>query len=286
MEHTLAAPTDRPALLARLLANPVVRIVVGTVLTFAAVPLTMLIASHLVDKPYRIVWPQLLAAVLAWCGYGFYVRRVEQRQPGELALHGAARELGLGILIGAGLVAATFAVLALLGVYRLDGVNALAITMLRPLADLVLVGMVEEMVFRGVIFGVVQRSLGNKPAVAISALLFALVHLPNEGISILAVAAVAAYGVLQAALYLRTRRLWICIGTHVAWNYAVSTVFSSTVSGHLASDGLLRGQLVGKTIFTGGAFGVEGSLVTVLLISAAAAGYLWHGKAPAKPVLR
>ncbi|WP_229413545.1 CPBP family intramembrane glutamic endopeptidase [Massilia violaceinigra] len=271
MEHTLSAPTNKPSLASRLMANAVVRIVLGMVLTFAAVPLTMIIASTLVDKPYRMVWPQILAAVLVWFGYRFYVRRIEKRQPTELAMPGMARELGSGLLLGAALVALTFAVLAALGAYRFGGINAPGIMMLLPLAELVLVGMAEEMMFRGVVFGVTERSLGAKPAIVISALVFSLAHLPNEGASVLAVAVIASYGVLQAALYMKTRRLWVCIGTHIAWNYCVSQVFSSTVSGHAATGGLLRGELVGNTMLTGGAFGVEGSLITLLLIAAASA---------------
>ncbi|NRR34002.1 CPBP family intramembrane metalloprotease [Oxalobacteraceae bacterium] len=274
MENTLNMASSKPALASRLMAHPLVRIVLGLVLTFAAIPLTMIIAAKLVDKPYRIVWPQLLAAVLVWFGYRYYVGRIEKRQPLELATQGMARELGSGLLLGGGLVALTFAVLAALGVYRFGGVNAVSIAMLLPLAELVLVGMAEEMTFRGVVFGVTERSLGSKAAIVISALLFSVAHLPNQGVTVLAVAAIAAYGVLQAALYMKTRTLWACIGTHVAWNYCVSQVFTSTVSGHAASDGLLRGELVGNAMLTGGVFGVEGSLITLLLIAAAAAFWL------------
>jgi hypothetical protein len=221
-----------------------------------------------------VVWPQLLAAVLVWFGYRFYVRRIEKRQPGELAVRGMGRELATGLLVGAGMVLATFAVLAALGVYKFGGVNALTVVLLMPLADLVLVGMAEEMVFRGIIFGVTERALGSKPAIVISALLFSLAHLSNEGMSVLAVATIAAYGVLQAAIYMKTRRLWACIGTHVAWNYCVSQVFSATVSGHAATDGLLRGELAGDAVLTGGAFGVEASLVAVVLIGAVAVFWL------------
>ncbi|MBV6325082.1 CPBP family intramembrane metalloprotease [Duganella sp. HSC-15S17] len=266
--------TNKPTLASRLMAHPVVRIVLGLVLTFAAMPLTMIVAAQLVAKPYRVAWPQLLAAVFVWFGYRFYVRRIEKRQPTELATQGMAREVGVGLLIGAGLVLSSFAVLAVLGAYRFGGVNAPSFAMLLPLAELVLVGMAEEMMFRGVIFGVIERSLGSKPAVVISALLFSLGHLPNEGVSVLAIASLAAYGVLQAALHMKTRRLWICIGTHIAWNYCVSTVFSSTVSGHAATDGLLRGELVGDALLTGGVFGVEASLIVVVLIAAAAAFWL------------
>jgi membrane protease YdiL (CAAX protease family) len=274
METTLDMATNKPALATRVMANPLVRIVLGIVLTFGAVPLTMITASKLIDKQYRFMWPQLLAAVLVWFGYRFYVRRIEKRQPTELATPGMARELGSGLLIGAALVTLTFAVLAALGVYQFGGVNAVGASMLVPLAELVLVGMTEEMMFRGVIFGVTQRSLGSKAAIVISALVFSLAHLPNDGISVLSVAVIAVYGVLQAAIYMKTRRLWACIGTHIAWNYCISQVFSSTVSGHAATDGLLRGELVGNVMLTGGTFGVEGSLIALLLIAAASAFWL------------
>lgn len=280
MEHSLSMATDKPSLAARLMAHPLIRIVLGIVLTFAAVPVIMIVASKLVDKPYRIVWPQLLAGVLVWFGYRFYVRRIEQRQPGELALPGMAKELGIGLLIGAGLVALVFATLAALGVYRVGGVNSPGLMpMLVPLAELVLVGMAEEMVFRGIIFGVTERSLGSKAAIVISALVFSLAHLPNDGVSVLAIAVIAAYAVMQATLYMKTRRLWVCIGTHVAWNYCVSQVFSSTVSGHAAGSGLLRGELAGNSFLTGGAFGVEASLVTLVLISTVAVACLYSDAA-------
>lgn len=269
MDNTLSMAAKKSPL-ARLMAYPLVQIVLGMVLTFAAVPLTMIVASKLVDKSYRILWPQLLAAILVWFGYQFYVRHIEKRQLAELAMPGVARELGRGLLLGAGLVVLTFAVLAALGVYQFSGVNALSVLLLLPLAELVLVGMAEEMMFRGVLFGVTARALGSKAAIVISSLVFALAHLPNAGFSLLAITGLVAYGVLQAALYMQTRRLWVCIGTHVGWNYCVGQVFSSTVSGHAATDGLLRGELAGNAMLTGGAFGVEASLVTVLLISVAA----------------
>lgn len=281
MDTTLTTATNKPGLAARLKAHPLVRIVLGLVLTFAPVPLTMILASQLVAKPYRVVWPQLLAALLVWFGYRYFVRRIEQRAPTELAMPGMARELGAGLLGGAALVALTFAVLGALGVYQFDGVNAVSLMLLVPLAELLLVGMAEEMMFRGVIFGVTERSLGSKAAIAVSALVFGLAHLPNGGFSPIAMAAIAAYGVLQAALYLKTRRLWVCIGTHIAWNFCLGQVFSSTVSGHAATDGLLRGALAGDPLLTGGAFGVEGSLVAVLVITAAAAYCLRGALKPA-----
>jgi hypothetical protein len=161
-----------------------------------------------------------------------------------------------------------------MGVYHLDGMNNVGARILLPLAELVLVGLTEEMIFRGIVFGIAERSMGSRWAIVFSALVFGLAHLPNDGISLVSVAALLAYGVMQAAIYVRTRRLWLCIANHVAWNYCVGQVFSTTVSGHGAEIGLLRGQLSGSSLLTGGVYGVEGSVVTLVLISVAAAFFL------------
>src|SRR5690606_31926567 len=70
---------------------------------------------------------------------------------------------------------------------------------------------------------------------------------------------------LLGAAYLLTRRLWLAIGLHLAWNTLQAGVFSSAVSGTGRQNGLLSVQMHGPDWLTGGAMGVEGSLVSVLL---------------------
>lgn len=271
MREAAVIATGKSPLSTRFWTHPAVRIVAGSLLTFAPVPVTMIVASKLVDKAYRVMWPQLLAALISFLVYRWFIRSTEKRALTEFSRHGAGRELGLGLLLGAGLVGSVFALLGLLGVYHLDGANALGAGLLLPLAELILVGLSEEMLFRGIVFRVTEKSLGSGWGIVVSAILFALGHLPNEGVTVLAIAALLAYSVMQAALYMRTRRLWLCIANHIAWNYCVGQVFSTAVSGHGAEKGLLRGQLSGPDLLTGGAFGVEGSVVTVVVIGAVAA---------------
>ena len=280
MGEAIGIPAVKSSLSARLWAHPAVRIVAGSVLTFAPVPLTMILASKLVDKPYRVAWPQLLAALISFLVYRWFIRSTEKRALAEFGIRGAGREFGVGLLLGAGLVGSVFAVLGLLGVYQFDGINALSLSLLLPLAELMLVGLTEEMLFRGIVFRITEDAIGGAWAMVISALLFALAHLPNEGISLLGIAALSAYSVMQAALYMRTRRLWLCIANHIAWNYCVGQVFSTAVSGHGPEAGLLRGQLSGSEWLTGGAFGVEASVVTVVVISLVAACLLVSGRRP------
>ncbi|WP_229512807.1 CPBP family intramembrane glutamic endopeptidase [Massilia sp. AB1] len=268
MSANKAAPSSR------LMAHPFVRSVIGIVLTFAPVPLTMILSSALVDKPYRIAWPQLLAAVLSFLAYRFFVHRIEKRALTEFGAQGAARESLLGLGLGAGLVCAVFALLGLLGAYHLDGMNTVTLLLALPLAELMLVALTEEMLFRGVVFRISEQSIGSRWAIIVSAVVFSAAHLPNDGVSPVAVAALAVYSVMQAAIFMRTRRLWMCIASHLAWNYFVGQIFSATVSGHQAEAGLLRGELSGSILLTGGAFGVEGSVVTLVVLCAAAAWFL------------
>jgi len=69
---------------------------------------------------------------------------------------------------------------------------------------------------------------------------------------------------MLAAAYMLTRRLWLCIGIHFAWNFTQGGIFSAAVSGG-AARGLLQAKLVGAQWLTGGAFGVEASAVAVVV---------------------
>lgn len=282
MNEAVIGISSKPAFLSRIWQHPFIRAVVGVVLTFAPLPLVMILAHALVPKPFRVIWPQLLAAALSFLAYRFFAHRIEKRALTEFDTRGAMREAILGLPLGAGLVCAVFALLGLFGVYHLNGLNAVSLDLVRPIAELLLVGLTEEMIFRGIVFRIADESLGRRWAIMISALVFTAAHLPNEGISLVPIAALAAYGVMQAAIYIRTRRLWLCIANHFAWNYCVGQVFSATVSGHGAESGLLHGQLSGPALLTGGVYGVEGSVVTLAVIGVAATCFLLSARTQTK----
>ncbi len=84
---------------------------------------------------------------------------------------------------------------------------------------------------------------------------------------------------MLAAAYMVTRRLWLCIGIHIAWNFAEGGIFSAAVSGG-DTKGLLQAKLIGADWLTGGAFGVEGSVVALAIC--AAVGILLVAKAVRK----
>ena len=257
---------------ARILAFPPVRIVLAAFLVVAPVTVTMALIRLALPAPLRVAWPHLLAAALSVGGYCLYVRRVEKRPVSELSRPRALREVGAGVLLGAALVTTTLGIVAALGSYRVTGSNPWTV-LFAPLAELVLVAFLEELLFRGVLFRIVERSWGSWVGIVLSALLFAVAHLGNGGVSVLAFAGTALAGVLLAATYLVTRRLWLGVGLHFAWNYTLDAVFSVTVSGHPAK-GLLQGTLSGPEWLSGGAYGVEASVVALVVIAGASVGLL------------
>lgn len=205
-----------------------------------------------------------MIALAIWIYVGF-ARFIERREPSDLSLNGMGRELGIGLLVGAGLYTACVLILMVLGIYRIVGLNPASFLLL-ALAMTISSGFLEELLFRGALFRITEEWLGSWAALAISSLVFGFVHLLNpagtiEGAIFITVEA----GVLLGAAYMLTRRLWMSIGFHMAWNYTQSGIFSGIVSGGVAEAGLIRPIISGPDVMTGGSFGLESSLVAFLL---------------------
>jgi len=213
--------------------------------------------------------PQMLLAVAAALPgailfYCLLVHFIEWRRLEELSWGGAAQELGLGILAGGGLFAAVIGVIALAGGYRITGTNPVAVLLL-PLAIGIVSGVVEEIVFRGVVYRIVEESLGTWISVLISAALFGFIHASNPNATLISSLSIAiSAGPLLAGAYILTRRLWLCIGIHFAWNFTQGGIFGAAVSGN-EMRGLLQSELSGPELISGGEFGPEASIVTVVL---------------------
>ncbi len=211
-----------------------------------------------------------IAVVSGWSAVGFavyigLVRLIERRPVTELALPGMSRELGIGLVIGAGLYTACILILMIMGIYKIDGLNPVSY-MLPAIAVPLSSGIFEELLFRGVLFRIVEEWLGSWISLVVSSLVFGLVHLMNPAATLLGAIFISVEaGILLAAAYMLTRRLWMTMGFHIAWNYTQSGVFSGIVSGSETDPGLLKPVIDGPALLTGGTFGVESSVIAFLL---------------------
>lgn len=214
----------------------------------------------------------LAIAVLVILAWKALLRWVEGQGDVSFAPHGMGRELGGGLLLGFGLFTVAALVVTALGGMTIEGVRGLG-QIRSMLAMAIISGVFEEALFRGVLFRHIETMLGSWAALAITSALFGAAHLANPDSSPFAAVAIAVEaGVLLGAAYMLTRRLWLAVGIHAAWNFTQGWVFSIPVSGGRAPLGLLITRRDGAEWLTGGDFGLEASVVALVV---ATAGGLW-----------
>ncbi|MGW5747515.1 CPBP family intramembrane glutamic endopeptidase [Amycolatopsis sp. NPDC003861] len=250
--------------------------VVWQLLTVAAIAFVGQQAVALADgNPWLTLIFGGLTAALAVLGYRWVVRKTEHRPVTELAGPGAGLALGRGTLIGVALFAAVIANIALLGDYEIRGWGTVpgAAGLVGFMAA---AAVTEELLFRGILFRFVEKWTGTWIALVATGVLFGLSHLFNEHASLWGAIAIAieAGGLLTGA-YIATRKLWLPIGLHFGWNFAAAGIFGTEVSGNGTPQGLLDAVTSGPSAITGGDFGPEGSLYSVLFCVLATCAFLW-----------
>jgi uncharacterized protein len=273
-QATPSEPVIRPKWGERLLGSAVGSWLAA--LLFVAVPF---VAANIVTKLFMVDpalrdLRNLIKAFVLVAAYWAYVRWWERRPVGELSLSGAVPEFLAGLLLGGLLFTGVVAVLAAFGAYSLETVGPVSDLVSAVVNMLPKIGtgaLIEEVLFRLLLLRLLERSFGTVWALAISSLLFGLAHLGNAGATpMISVMLGIELGLLFGSAYLLTRSIWLCTAAHLAWNFVQGAVFSIAVSGQLG-DGWLHGSLTGPTWLTGGVFGAEASIVSVVLCLATTA---------------
>ncbi|HWU04930.1 MAG TPA: type II CAAX endopeptidase family protein [Streptomyces sp.] len=269
----------------------------------SAVAVVSMIGNQVVTAAEYSPWLQLalglLAAVFAVLLYGWVVRTTEHRPSTEVARKGAGAAIGRGLLIGVAMFGAVITSIFLNAHYEINGL-ASPTGAVGLAGFMAAVAVMEELLFRGVLFRIVEERTGTWTALALTAVLFGAAHLFNPNASLWGALAIAIEaGGMLAAAYAATRTLWVPIGLHFGWNFAAAGIFSSEVSGGDTPQGLLDTVTSGPTWVTGGDFGPEGSVYAVLFGALITIGFLWlahrrgnlvprrrrAGKATASPTL-
>ena len=274
MDATLAV-NRRPGRWWAFLQFPLTRIVL------AAIALIVVIGVIQVGSKAAGIVPHTVPGVLIACvimlatlaTYAALVRVLERRKVFELSRAGAAPEFVSGFIVGVFLFSLTMLVLWSIGDVEVSvagGWQALGY----PLLDALIAAVTEETLMRGVLFRIVEEGLGSWIALALSAAVFGALHAFNPGATTTSSIAIALEaGVLLAAVFMFTRRLWMVLGLHTAWNFTEGGIFGASVSGSDA-HGMLASHFNGPDVLTGGAFGPEASIVAVLICLATGATFL------------
>ncbi|NKY60131.1 CPBP family intramembrane glutamic endopeptidase [Nocardia flavorosea] len=226
------------------------------------------IASSVRHPMAAVLVGPVLACVVIWL-YIWAGRRIERRRVVEFPRRGGGLHLVVGTVAGIGLAAVAIGFLALAGVYRISGwgsvFGAFAVA-----GTMCAIAVAEEVFFRGIVFRLLWGRWGTVVALVVSAVLFGLVHLINPDASVWGAIAIAVEaGLLLGAAYLATGSLWLAIGLHFGWNAATVGIFGTVTSGSEARESLVTAVTAGPDWLSGGSFGPEASVVSVLVCSAA-----------------
>lgn len=223
-----------------------------------------------------LVGPPLTAAAL---GVVFLFRILVDRR--DVLSVGLCRPEGLspvsplaGVLFG--LAATGLPVCALLaaGVLRVEGV-AVSFVTVAAVPALAFGAFSEELIARGYLLRNMLDVRRPVLGVLVTALIFALAHLPNPHFleSPLGGANIFLAGVALGLAYMASGDLWFPTALHFGWNAAEGILFGLPISG-IPAVGLVRTTPAEgvNPLLTGGDFGLEGSALatisTLVLIAA------------------
>ncbi len=128
-------------------------------------------------------------------------------------------------------------------------------------------GIVEEMVFRGIIMGFIRKNYNIKSAVIIPSILFGLMHIIGNKLSFISIlqliAAGTTVGIMFSLIMYQSDNFWNNALVHALWN--MSTVGLLHVGTEPDNSAVYTYVLRTDNIFiTGGDFGIESSVISII----------------------
>ena len=213
--------------------------------------------------------------VLVLATYKLAITRLGEHPRDDLRGRGALSGLGRGVAAGFVLFSIVVGVAAALGAYRISGRGNSSSLLLELITAGIVPAITEELLFRGILFRWIEEFGGTWAGLILSSLAFGFAHNFNPSGSVTACLWIALEaGLLLGGAYMVTRALWMPIGLHAAWNFTQGAIFGVPVSG-IAVHGLVKAQLSGPVLLSGGRFGLEASVIALVVAAGAGAWLVW-----------
>ncbi|MFP4662208.1 MAG: CPBP family intramembrane glutamic endopeptidase [Halanaerobiales bacterium] len=144
----------------------------------------------------------------------------------------------------------------------------------------------EEFLARGYIQGIVKKYYGAKSAIIVSSLIFSLLHIFNQNALQNPIPIISLFlaGILFGVSREITGDLWVPIGLHFSWNLFQGHIYGFEVSGLDLGSSLIQVERVGHPLLTGASFGLEGSIITMIVLMLAIYLHWWYYRGRNKPI--
>jgi len=271
------ARTERP-LWRKIWDFPLTALVVGVAVWYLGINIAGAIAQYVLPPIPGFTFEMklyLLAVLILVPLYVFVVARLGSPRRNDFQDPKALRHLLLGLVGGTVLFSVAVAIAGVLGIYRIVGVGSLNGLLAALIVPAVGAAVTEEMFFRGIMFRWLEQFGGSWTALVLTSLLFGAAHLSNPSSSWFAAGGIAIEaGVMLGAAYMLTRSLWFPMGIHAAWNFTQGEIYDIPVSG-TPVNGVVEAQLNGPPLLTGDGFGLEASLIAIVIATLFGVWLLW-----------
>ena len=197
-----------------------------------------------------------------------YCAIIEKRDAYELSGRGSIPEFLLGVLIAVSIVGTTVLVLYLSGIYSIDHRNGIQV-LVWSFGVYMSGSLMQELIARLIIFRLTEEWLGTWVAIVVSAVAFGVAHAANPNQTAMSTFTLVITSFVFIGPFLLTRRVWMVLGVHFGWNFIQTGIFGMSNSG-IPIPGWITPSIDGPVWLTGGAVGIENSVLTVglaLLVS-------------------
>ena len=165
-----------------------------------------------------------------------------------------------GLLIGLGLIVMGFSILIIFNFISIASLQLSLIDQLFYLCLFAVVSLNEEIAMRGYILQNLSSSFNKYIALAMSSLVFMIMHIGNPNMSAIPLFNLFLAGLFLGIYCIHRKNLWFPIGAHFTWNYFQGPVLGFEVSGNEVNSLFIQ-RLDGSDLITGGQFGFEGSII-------------------------
>ena len=177
--------------------------------------------------------------------------------------HEIGKDIFKGIFLGFIIMFLGFAILCFSNQIQIINIVLDVNSLIAGLVLFIFVGITEEVLVRGYILKNLLVSFNSYIALFISAIIFSTLHLGNPFMDFISFIQLFVIGFLFGIPYVITRKLWFSIALHFSWNFFQGTIFGFNVSGSQQYS-LIQTEFNSATIWNGGFFGFEGSVLCLL----------------------
>jgi len=269
---------DHRPLWRRIADFPFVAMLIALFALMVGITIAYIIASEAIARNRGVgieVMFDLVAIPIVLLIYKLVIVRLGQHPRDDLRAAGALRPLAWGLLGGFLVFSLIVAAAAALGVYRITGPGDLTGMPKALVTAAIFPAISEEIVFRGVLFRWIEEVGGSWVALILTSAFFGAGHLMNPNASTIAAVGIAfEAGVMLGAAYMLTRSLWLPIGLHAAWNFTQGEIYDIPVSG-MPVHGVVDARLCCNPLLTGGGFGLEASVIAMVVATLFGLWLLW-----------